>query len=221
MSTFPRVGRASRGYSVAQVDAFFAEARVAYERRGGSVPAEPEGDRGASRGARATRAGDAPPPTGLPEGRADAPLDLTAQDVRAVCFDLARRGYAVDAVDRALARLEDAVARHEREVSVARRGRDAFLEDLAARARVVTGRVRLADGRRFARARRLRRGYAVREVDALCRRLLGYFDDGQVLAVDDVRGALFRSRRGRRAYQEAPVDALLARAVEVMVTAPD
>ena len=211
MSTFPRVGRLSRGYATAQVDAFFAEARESYERRGGRVPAEAEAGRAA---------GGRPRSAGL-AGRADAPLDLSAQDVHEASFDLVRRGYAVGAVDGALARLEDAVARHEREVEVARRGRDAFLEELAARAGLVTGRVRRPDGGRFARARRLRRGYDVREVDALCHRLRAYFDEGEALAVDDVRGALFRSRRGRRAYREAPVDALLARAVEVMVTAPD
>ena len=212
MSTFPRVGRVSRGYAAAQVDAFFDEARLAYERRGGRVPAGPDAPE---------RTGGGPPATGAPGAGAGTPLDLTAQDVRAASFDLVRRGYSVDAVDGALARLEDAVARHEREVSVARRGREAFLEDLASRARVVAGRVRREDGERFARARRLRRGYDVGEVDDLCRRLRAYFDEGGALAVDDVRGALFRSRRGHRAYREAPVDALLARAVEVMVTAPD
>ncbi|WP_299034021.1 DivIVA domain-containing protein [uncultured Pseudokineococcus sp.] len=211
MSTFPRVGRLSRGYATGQVDTFFAEARQAYERRGGRVPAGADGE----------RAGEGPPSTGLPAARGDAPLDLTAQEVRAASFDLARHGYAVDAVDGALARLEDAVARHEREVAVARGGRDAFLGDLAARAGLVTGRVRRPDGARFSRARGLHRGYDVGEVDALCHRLRAYFDEGAALAVDDVRGALFRSRRGRRAYCEAPVDALLARAVEVMVTAPD
>lgn len=209
MSSFPRAGRVARGYDVDEVDAFFAHARLAYERLGGSVPAP---------GERTTEGAAA---SGVPAARAGTPLDLSARDVREASFPLARHGYDVAAVDAALARLEDAVARHEREVLLARAGRDAFLEQLAGRARVVTARLRRDDGDRFARAGGLHRGYHVGDVDALCRRLRGYFDDGEALAVDDVRTAVFRSRRGRRAYAEGPVDALLARAVEVMVTAPD
>ncbi|MEJ5945336.1 DivIVA domain-containing protein [Pseudokineococcus basanitobsidens] len=210
MDAFPRVGRLSRGYDAAQVDDFFAAARQAYERLGGRPPGE--GDDVPGGGVRSS---------GVPAARAGSALDLTSEEVRSTCFDLHRHGYDVVAVDAALARLEDAVARHERELSVARRGRDAYLEDLAARARTVTGRLRRRRGERAARASGLHRGYHVGEVDDLCDRLRGYFDDGDALAVDEVRGAVFRARRGRRAYAEAPVDALLARAVEVMVTAPD
>ncbi|WP_298804833.1 DivIVA domain-containing protein [uncultured Pseudokineococcus sp.] len=217
MSSFPRASRVARGYDVDEVDAFFAQARLAYERLGGSVPG-PEASTGSGNG---SGTGSGAAASGVPAARAGTPLDLSALDVREASFPLARHGYDVAAVDAALARLEDAVARHEREVLVARSGREGFLEELAGRARVVTARLRREDGDRFARAGGLHRGYHVGDVDALCRRLRGYFDDGEALAVDDVRTAVFRSRRGRRGYAEAPVDALLARAVEVMVTAPD
>nr|WP_240897036.1 DivIVA domain-containing protein [Kineococcus vitellinus] len=38
------------------------------------------------------------------------------------------------------------------------------------------------------------------------------------MSADEVRGALFRPRRGRRGYREAPVDAFLDRVVELIVT---
>ncbi|MEJ5913380.1 DivIVA domain-containing protein [Pseudokineococcus sp. 1T1Z-3] len=209
MSLFPRVGRLARGYDVEEVDAFFAGAREAYERVG-PVPASPPTAASASAGAQA--------PTSSPPG---GTLDLSAAEVRSATFGLRRRGYDVTRVDAALARLADAVARHERETSIARRGREAYLEELAALARVVARRVRRVPGERVSRATGLHRGYHVGDVDELCDRLKAYFDDGEALAVEDVRGAVFRSRRGRRGYAEASVDALLDRAVAVMVTAPD
>jgi len=217
VGTFRRAGRLRHGYSTGEVDDFFAEARRAYEALGGTPPAAPAADE-AEDGAGAPAA----PGTGeLPAVSAGTPLALTADAVRTVVFTRRLHGYDVEAVDAALDRLHDAVARHEREVAVQRRGLTSHHEDVAAQAAEVLQRLRRPDGERFPTASRLHRGYDAAEVDALCARLRGYLEHGEALAVDDVRGALFRSRRGRRGYREASVDVLLARAVEVMVTAPD
>ena len=91
------------------------------------------------------------------------------------------------------------------------------MEHLAARARTLYERLRLQDGERFARARRGEQGYAPDDVDALCHRLVDYFDHGSPLTSEEVRHVTFGAARGRRAYAEGPVDAFLDRAIEVLI----
>ncbi|HZI98051.1 MAG TPA: DivIVA domain-containing protein [Actinomycetales bacterium] len=143
---------------------------------------------------------------------------LTARDVRVVAFDLVRGGYQVRQVDSALDRLEDAVARREREAVVGRQGEQALLDQLTRRAQTLHSRLTRPDGDRFARAHGVDASYDVGDVDELCTRLLGYFDDGEEMSADEVRRAVFRTRRGSRGYREAEVDAFLDRAVEIMVS---
>lgn len=141
---------------------------------------------------------------------------VTSADVRRVGFDLVRGGYEVGQVDSALDRLEDAFARREYEATRARLGEDGVLAELTKRAQVLRGRLVRPDGQRFDRARGLAPAYEVTDVDRLCVRLLGYFDDGEPMSVDEVRRAVFRPRRGSRGYAEPQVDAFLDRVVEVM-----
>ena len=70
-------------------------------------------------------------------------------------------------------------------------------------------------GHRFDRVSVLTVGYHPKDVDRLARRLQGYFTDGKALSIDDVRGAVFRARRG--GYREAQVDVLLDAVVDVML----
>ena len=189
MTSFARAGRFSHGYHPEQVDSFFQRARVAYEMRAaqGAGPVGPGVD------------------------------GLTAHDVRVVAFDLVRHGYDVQEVDAALDRLEDALARREREGLVSREGEQALVSRLARRAQALHGRLVRPDGARFDRADGLEPGYDVTDVDRLCQLLLGYFDDGHEMSADEVRRAVFRTRRGSRGYREAQVDAFLDRVIEIMV----
>lgn len=142
---------------------------------------------------------------------------LNARDVRVVAFDLVRAGYDVRQVDAALDRLEDAVARRERESVVGTQGEQALLDQLTRRAQTLHGRLTRSDGERFSRETGLDVAYDVHDVDELCRRLLGYFNDGEEMSADEVRRAVFRTRRGSRGYREAEVDAFLDRVIEIMV----
>jgi DivIVA domain-containing protein len=144
---------------------------------------------------------------------------ITSRDIRRAGFDLARGGYQVSSVDSALDRLEDAFAVREREALAERLGPDGALDELTGRARGLRGRLVRPDGERFDRGSGFAPGYAVADVDSLCGRLLRYFEDGDEMSVDEVRRAVFRTRRGARGYAEPQVDAFLDRVVEVMVAA--
>lgn len=148
--------------------------------------------------------------------RAGLQPGLSSSEVRRVGFDLVRGGYDIGQVDSALDRLEDAFARREYAAMRGRLGEDGTLAELTDRARVLRGRLVRPDGERFDRARGLAPAYDVADVDRLCVRLLGYFEDGEPMSVDEVRRAVFRARRGTRGYAEPQVDAFLDRVVEVM-----
>lgn len=149
------------------------------------------------------------------EGRAE--YAITGSDVRRAAFDLTRGGYEIAAVDAALDRLERAFAEQHRAEYVAAHGRRAWSDGLAERARTLYGRLARPAGERFAPARTAHQGYRREDVDALCDRLVAYFDRGEPLTSDEVRSATFRGAHGRKAYAEAPVDAFLERAVEVLL----
>jgi DivIVA domain-containing protein len=150
-----------------------------------------------------------------PDGRAP----VTSKDVRTAGFDLVRGGYEVTQVDSALDRLEDAFAVREHEALTDRLGAQGALDEVTRRARGLHGRLARPDGDRFDRGNGLAPSYSTADVDSLCARLLHYFDNGEEMSVDDVRRAVFRTRRGSRGYAEAQVDAFLDRVVEVMVAA--
>lgn len=142
-----------------------------------------------------------------------------SEQVRTVAFDLVRGGYEVNTVDAALDRMEDAFSGRERERRLRRLGEDRVLANLTRRAATLQGRIDRPDGDRFDRAQGWRPSYDPGDVDELCHRLQAYFDEGEEMSVDEVRRAVFRTRRGGRGYREEQVDAYLERVVEVMLAA--
>lgn len=144
---------------------------------------------------------------------------LSSKDVRTVAFDLVRHGYSTTAVDAALDRLEAAFVARARADFIAERGRQAWLEQLAEQARTLYGRLTRPDGERFAAPKGRQAGYAASDVDALCHRLIAYFDKNVPLTAQEVRSSVFARRKGAAAYAEGPVDAFFERAVDVLLAA--
>jgi DivIVA domain-containing protein len=179
---FPVVGRSATGYDRAQVEAFFARAREAYE---------------ASQRGEAYRA-------------------VEPAEVRTASFDLVRQGYDHRAVDAALDRLEAALVQRRREEFIAEHGQQAWMDSVAERATTLYPRLVRPRGERFAPPER-GRGYAADAVDDLLDRLVAYFESGAELRAATVRDATFPTAGRRRAYAEGPVDAFLARAVDVLL----
>jgi len=144
---------------------------------------------------------------------------LASKDVRAVAFDMVRGGYVTSAVDAALDRLEAAFVARSRAEFVAQHGQEAWMAKLGEQARTLYGRLTRPDGERFAPPKGRQPGYAVEDVDALCHRLVDYFDKNTPLTAQEIRSAVFARAKGARAYAEAPVDAFLERAVDVLLAA--
>lgn len=154
----------------------------------------------------AKRAYAAPPGT---------PAVLTARQIRGMAFALRRGGYATEAVDAALERLEDAFATRERETLVAQGGQAEYYARVRGEAQEVLDRVARPDRRRFKGVSGFTRGYHRKDVDGFCERLVAYFQDGQPLSVEEVRQVTFRRSRG--GYREAQVDAVLDAVVDIML----
>lgn len=144
---------------------------------------------------------------------------LSSRDVRTVAFDLVRRGYSTTAVDAALDRLEAAFVARSRADIITERGRQAWLDSLAEQARTLYGRLTRPDGERFAAPHGRQAGYLASDVDALCHRLVAYFDQNAPLTAQETRSAVFARKKGAGAYAEGPVDAFLERAVDVLLAA--
>ncbi len=142
---------------------------------------------------------------------------LSGKDVRRVSFDMVRGGYVTAAVDAALDRLEAAFVARARSEVIAQRGQQVWLGQLGDQARTLYGRLGRQDGDRFAPPSGRNPGYEPADVDALCHRLVAYFDTGAPLTAAEVRTATFRRRNGRDGYDEASVDAFCGRAVEVLL----
>ena len=144
---------------------------------------------------------------------ADAAVD--AATVRAASFPMVRGGYQVDAVDRALARLEDALAAREREHAVAARGAEVWVSEARTVAQEILDRVTRPSGRRFDRVGFLRFGYRVDEVDHVGDRIADFLRTGQSITVEQVRTVAFRMQRG--GYREEQVDAVLDAITDVIL----
>ena len=150
--------------------------------------------------------------------RAAAPgAELSPLEVRRASFDLKRGGYSTAAVDSALDRLEIAFAKRTRETFVRQHGQDAWMQDLAQRAQVLYPRLRRPKGERFAHPGFVSRGYDAREVDKVLARVTSFFDRGEPLTAHQVRMVAFAQATGKRAYDEATVDAFLARTVDILL----
>lgn len=142
---------------------------------------------------------------------------LTTSDVRATSFDLVRSGYATHAVDSALDRLEAAFGARERQGFIALHGSGAWMEQVAGQARTLYGRLTRPAGDRFAAPERGAAGYRSADVDDLLDRLIAYFDHGAPIQSAVVRDSVFQAAKGPTAYAEGPVDAFLARAIDVLI----
>jgi len=140
---------------------------------------------------------------------------ISSATVRDASFPLVKHGYAIAAVDAALGRIEDAFAAREREQGIAREGVEGWVGQARATAQEILDRLSRPDGHRFARARGMAYGYRIDEVDLVARKLIGYFERGEPVTVEQVRQTAFRMQR--RGYREAQVDALLDAVVEVML----
>jgi DivIVA domain-containing protein len=142
---------------------------------------------------------------------------ITSNSIRATSFDPARGGYEPQAVDAALDRLEDVLARRERDHLIGTEGEDAWLRHIGRTAAVLRHRLHRPPGARFSRPSRKRTpSYDVDDVDRLCDQLLRYLEDDQPMSVDVVRRAVFREARGAEGYEENQVNAFLDRVVELM-----
>lgn len=140
---------------------------------------------------------------------------LHADDVRTVAFPLVKGGYAVDAVDAALSRVEDVFAAREREAAISALGAEEWVTQARADAQVILDRLSRPQRERFARAGWLQYGYRIDEVDVVTDKLRAYFEDGTRVTAEQVRGIAFRMQR--RGYREEQVDAVLDAVVEVML----
>ena len=141
---------------------------------------------------------------------------VSANEVRTIGFDLVYRGYAVEVVDEALDRLEDDLAQAERDQLRSQLGERGFVAQLTGQAQMLRGRLAREHGDRFAHASAWSSGYDMSDVDELCDQIADYFDGEQSLSVAELRDAVFRTRRGSRAYSEPAVDTFLDRVVTVM-----
>jgi DivIVA domain-containing protein len=149
------------------------------------------------------------------EPAADGTHYLDAAAVRTAAFPLVKRGYAIEPVDAALARIEDAFAARDREAAVATTGTKVWVERARDDAQVLLDHLARPRRRRFARAGWLRFGYRTDEVDLVAERLVDYFETGRPITVDQVRAVAFRMQR--RGYREEQVDALLDAVIDVML----
>lgn len=143
------------------------------------------------------------------------PAVLTSSDIRRTGFNLRRGGYATEAVDAALERLEDAFAERERATRLQVTGPDAFAADVRTRAQEILARVARGRRRKFKRVSGFTLGYKPKEVDAFCERIVEYLQYGRALTPDEVRTASFRVVKG--GYRESQVDALLDAVIEIML----
>jgi DivIVA domain-containing protein len=131
----------------------------------------------------------------------------TATEIRRAGFEMRRGGYQPHAVDEALDALEARVLAVQ-QMSAGRRGRP----DPAGDAAVLRDELSAPYMHRFDRASAWRRGYDMDDVDDFVDRVLGALDGGPGVTVDEVRGVVFRPRRG--GYRESAVDDALDHVVE-------
>lgn len=143
------------------------------------------------------------------------PTVVTSANIRHTAFAMQKGGYETGQVDAALERLEDAFASRERELRIRERGEEEWYSSARDSAQEILDRLARPGGERFDRIRGRAAGYSVQQVDAFSDRLTRYFQDGELVAVEEVRAVSFSSQRG--GYREAQVDAVLDAVVDVML----
>lgn len=143
---------------------------------------------------------------------------LTVQQIREVVFDQVRGGYDPLLVDHALDRVEDKFASFELARRKAELGQAAWDAETDRLAELIMGRLKRPAGERFRRpSQKLVKGYYMRDVDALCERLLGLIQSNKPLKLDMIRSASFRSASGDMSYEETQVDAFMDRCIELIL----
>lgn len=145
----------------------------------------------------------------------DQPTVLGADSIRTMAFAMQKGGYSTTHVDAALERLEDAFALREKERHVAEQGDAAWYAKARSAAQTILDRLARDDGRKFSKVGPLTKGYAPKDVDAFAERMVGYFQHGKPLSVDQVRTVVFRT--AKRGYNEQQVDLLLDSVIDVML----
>lgn len=145
----------------------------------------------------------------------DDDQSITSEDVRVASFPLVKEGYAIEAVDAALARVEDAFAARARQRAVRREGVENWVLKARSDAQEILDHLGRDRGKRFARTGLLTFGYRRDEVDHVTVRIAAYLRDGADLTAEQVRNAAFRMQRG--GYREEQVDGLLDATVEVIL----
>ena len=140
---------------------------------------------------------------------------ISAADVRSIAFPLVRHGYQPEAVDAALARVEDAFAARERKRAVTSGGTGVWVDRTRARAQEILDRLSRPPRRRFDRVRGFGYGYRIDEVDIVADKIAEYLSDGRPVTIQQVRTVAFRMQR--RGYREAQVDAVLDAVGDVML----
>ena len=144
-----------------------------------------------------------------------APGVLDSASIRKMAFSMQRGGYSPTHVDAALERLEDAFAAREREQAFAVQGDAAWYSKARSSAQAILDRLARDRGRRFSRAGILTTGYDVKDVDSFAERLVGYFQHGKPMSVEQVRTVVFRGKKN--GYSESQVDLLLDAVIDVML----
>jgi len=147
------------------------------------------------------------------EGVSSEPL--VHRDIHTAVFDVVRGGYDTDEVDAALNRLEDAFVAKERQTVVATQGQAAWANILNERARSMYPRLQRPHGEKFDHPRKF--GYSIEHVDALCDNLVRFFDGQLRVTAAELRVVTFPQAKGKNAYDEASVDAFVARGVEILL----
>lgn len=140
---------------------------------------------------------------------------MSADSIRRTAFSMQKGGYSPTHVDAALERLEDAFAARDRDRALAQTGDAAWYGAARSTAQVILDRLARPAGQKFTRTSVLTYGYGVKEVDAFAERLIGYFQHGKPMSVDEVRTVVFPSTK--RGYAEWQVDLLLDSVTSVML----
>lgn len=139
---------------------------------------------------------------------------LDASSLRTKQFTTVKGGYRIDSVDAALDRLDDAFAEQEANRLLARSGHQGAAEHLETLKRSLLGRVARGRAKAFKRQPWWQKGYSVRQVDQLLRRVGQTLEGQPSVGVPQLRQVTFSPKWA--GYTEAQVDAFLDRTVQYL-----
>lgn len=148
------------------------------------------------------------------EGKTDE--YVTHRDIHTCVFDVVRGGYNTDQVDAAMNRLENAFVAREKQIAVAQGGLATWTGILNEKAKTLYPRLGRPRGERFAHPTK-GVGYRAEDVDNLCANLVKFFDGQIKITASELRTVTFSDAKGKKAYDEASVDAFMSRAIEVLL----